>query len=118
VRPPAGNRASKLVDFEPLPVVLEPEGFCVPLAVSFAVLEALSPLLLLLLSLLSLLLLSPVAVGLAADVRAGCVLAGASEEALSLLLLLLLSKPWHQYLIHSIREYHTYCYLGVQEAHS
>lgn len=113
MRPPAGNRASKLVDFEPLPVVLEPEGFCVPLVVSFTVLEVLSPLLLLSL------LLSPVEVGLAADVRAGCVLAGASEEVLSLLLLLLLlSKPWHQYLIHSIHEYHTYCYLGVQEAHS
>jgi hypothetical protein len=97
VRPPAGNRASKLVDLEPFPVVLEPEGFFVPLAVSFAVLEALSPLLL-----LSLLLLSPVAVGFAAaDVFAGCVLAGASEEALSLLSLLL-SKPFHQYLGHSI----------------
>jgi hypothetical protein len=96
VRPPAGNRASKLVDLEPFPVVLEPEGFFVPLAVSFAVLEALSPLLLLSL-LSSLLLLSPVAVGFAAvDVFAGCVLAGASEEALSLLSLLL-SKPFHQY---------------------
>lgn len=102
MRPPAGNRASKLVDLEPFPVVLEPEGFFVPLAVSFAVLEALSPLLLLLSLLLSLLLLSPVAVGFAAaDVRAGCVLAGASEEALSLLSLLL-SKPFHQYLGHSI----------------
>jgi hypothetical protein len=97
VRPPAGNRASKLVDLEPFPVVLEPEGFFVPLAVSFAVLEALSPLLL-----LSLLLLSPVAVGFAAaDVFAGCVLAGASEEALSLLSLLL-SKLFHQYFGHSI----------------
>lgn len=103
MRPPAGNRASKLVDLEPFPVVLEPEGFFVPLAVSFAVLEALSPLLLLLSLLLSsLLLLSPVAVGFAAaDVFAGCVLAGASEEALSLLSLLL-SKPFHQYLGHSI----------------
>ena len=97
MRPPAGNRASKLVDLDPFPVVLEPEGFFVPLAVSFAVLEALSPLLLLSLLLSSLLLLSPVAVGFAAaDVRAGCVLAGASEEALSLLSLLL-SKPFHQY---------------------
>jgi len=77
---------------------LEPEGFFVPLAVSFAVLEALSPLLLLSLLLSSLLLLSPVAVGFAAaDVRAGCVLAGASEEALSLL-----SKLFHQYFGHSI----------------
>lgn len=102
MRPPAGNRASKLVDLDPFPVVLEPEGFFVPLAVSFAVLEALSPLLLLSLLLSSLLLLSPVAVGFAAaDVRAGCVLAGASEEALSLLSLLL-SKPFHQYLGHSI----------------
>jgi hypothetical protein len=59
------------VDLEPFPVVLEPEGFFVPLAVSFAVLEALSPLLLLSL-LSSLLLLSPVAVGFAAvDVFAG-----------------------------------------------
>lgn len=90
------------MDLEPFPVVLEPEGFFVPLAVSFAVLEALSPLLLLSLLLSSLLLLSPVAVGFAAaDVRAGCVLAGASEEALSLLSLLL-SKPFHQYLGHSI----------------
>lgn len=90
------------MDLEPFPVVLEPEGFFVPLAVSFAVLEALSPLLLLLSLLLSSLLLSPVAVGFAAaDVRAGCVLAGASEEALSLLSLLL-SKPFHQYLGHSI----------------
>jgi len=81
---------------------LEPEGFFVPLAVSFAVLEALSPLLLLSLLLSSLLLLSPVAVGFAAaDVFAGCVLAGASEEALSLLSLLL-SKLFHQYFGHSI----------------
>lgn len=90
MRPPAGRRASKLVDFEPLPVVLEPLGFWVPLAVSFAVPEDL--LSSLLLSLLSLLL-SPVSVGLsAADVFAGCVLAGASE---ALSLLLLLSEPWY-----------------------
>lgn len=90
VRPPAGRRASKLVDFEPLPVVLEPLGFWVPLAVSFAVPEDLLSSLLLL-SLLSLLLLPPVSVGLsAADVFAGCVLAGASE---ALSLLLLLSEP-------------------------
>lgn len=89
VRPPAGRRASKLVDFEPLPVVLEPLGFWVPLAVSFAVPEDLLSSLLLL-SLLSLLL-PPVSVGLsAADVFAGCVLAGASE---ALSLLLLLSEP-------------------------
>ena len=81
------------MDFEPLPVVLEPLGFWVPLAVSFAVPEDLLSSLLLL-SLLSLLLLSPpVSVGLsAADVFAGCVLAGASE---ALSLLLLLSEPWH-----------------------
>jgi len=77
------------VDFEPLPVVLEPLGFWVPLAVSFAVPEDLLSSLLLL-SLLSLLL-PPVSVGLsAADVFAGCVLAGASE---ALSLLLLLSEP-------------------------
>ena len=75
-------------------MVLEPLGFWVPLAVSFAVPEDLLSSLLLLLSLLSLLLLSPpVSVGLsAADVFAGCVLAGASE---ALSLLLLLSEPWH-----------------------
>jgi hypothetical protein len=78
------------VDLEPLPVVLEPFGFSVPLAVSLAVPEGL---LSLLLSLLLLSLLPPVSVGLsAADVFAGAVLAGASE---ALSLLLLLSKPQH-----------------------
>jgi hypothetical protein len=77
------------VDLEPLPVVLEPFGFSVPLAVSLAVPDGLS----LLLSLLLLSLLPPVSVGLsAADVFAGAVLAGASE---ALSLLLLLSKPQH-----------------------
>jgi hypothetical protein len=74
---------------EPLLVVFELLGFSVPLAVSFAVPEAFPLLLLLsLLSLSLLLLLSPVASGFAEDVRAGCVLEGASE-VLSLLLLLL-----------------------------
>jgi hypothetical protein len=87
---------------EPLPVVFELLGFSVPLAVSFAVPEGFWLLLLSLLlsSLLSLL--SPVASGFAEDVRAGCVLEGASE-VLSLLLLLL-STPSHQYAIHSKRK--------------
>ena len=74
-------------------MVFELWGFWVPLAVSLAVPEDLPLLLLLsLLSLSLLLLLSPVASGLAEDVRAGCVLEGASG-VLSLLLLLLLSAP-------------------------
>jgi hypothetical protein len=79
VRPPAGNRASKLVDLEPLPVVFVPD--CFPVALAFPVVDLSS-------SLLSPLcvasLLSPlcVAVGLS-EVFAACVLDGASEEALS-----------------------------------
>jgi hypothetical protein len=83
VMPPAGNRASKLVDFEPLPVVLVPD--CFPVAVALPVVDLSSLFLLLLLLLLSPLcvasLLSPVCVAVGfSEVFAGCVLDGASED--------------------------------------
>ena len=77
-RPPAGNRASKAVDLEGLPVVLEPwEPDALPVSDPDAlpVDAALS------------LLLSPLSVGLGwSEDRGGAVLCGACED-LSLLLL-------------------------------
>lgn len=116
VRPPAGSRASKLVDFDGFLVVLLPDSLPVGVDVSLAC-DLLSPLLLSLLLLSLLLLLPPVCVGAA-------VLVGVSEDLLLsllllLLLLLLLSVP-HCISVHDratwIHGPKTYCHSVVQKA--